>query len=383
MENVVVGLPGPWANDSRELSDHYTAKIGGLPDWPFPVEEAWSTDLLKCRLCGNRLCLVAQVPAPITSDTVKIKERVLYIFGCMMAKCGISHLSWRAVRIQKLCKGEEVDSTSQSGLHPTASSVSGKEKDWWVDSDEENDEEGDTFSFQELGRALSEAANLASQPRKSKSQKLPDASGKSLVSSNKPQKRDELTPVLPCFYTYDVEDTVTTSRDVASVPSKLPSPSISEDQVEVDDNGQEVALDKEQYEYDKALTADRTYLKFKRRLDVNPEQCYRYSFGGKPLLADTEIAVPSSCGLCGKPRQFEMQLMSPLLYFLHEASEDAQREALDNWNWITLLLYTCSESCYKLGNEESRKDDWILAEETVLLQDEKPLEGPVQLSFFF
>ncbi|KAK3419131.1 hypothetical protein EUGRSUZ_H04856 [Eucalyptus grandis] len=310
MGRVFLGRPGPWADENRETSDHYTAKIGGLPDWPSPLMD-WGSDFLKCSICGNKLCLVGQVSIFSVIGNLKVEERVLYIYGCIAPECGSSPLSWQAIHIQRSCEEKEPNSTCcDVGIAATPSVSAGK-NDCWNDLDEKDED----VDLEELGQALAEAA----------------------------------TPYL---------------KDATSACMNYSSLSIN-----VDNHVREEVLDEESYEYDRALMADRTYFKFKKRLDAYPEQCLRYSNGGKPLLATKEIGDPGRCKLCGGPRQFEMQLMLPLLYFLHEAVDDAQKDALENWNWMTAIKYTCSK--------EFRGGDWIVAEEAVLVQCEKSLKQAV------
>ncbi|VAH53425.1 unnamed protein product [Triticum turgidum subsp. durum] len=101
-EEVHLGLPGPWAEDYREKADHYTTKIGGVPDWP-TGDISTEPELLHCRLCGTRLCLVAQVYAPLAK--LNIEERTLYVLVCPTPKCSPNPQSWKVLRVQKCHTG--------------------------------------------------------------------------------------------------------------------------------------------------------------------------------------------------------------------------------------------------------------------------------------
>ncbi|KAK7350847.1 hypothetical protein VNO77_09843 [Canavalia gladiata] len=362
MGATLLGMPGPWANHYRELSDPYTTKIGGLPDWPFP-KDAVNSELLRCATCGSKLCLVAQVYAPLT------QHRILFVLGCVSPQCGNG---WRVLRVQSIGDEDKMSPQKQAGSSDEVKSANMSE-----DEDHESD-----MDLEALSKALFDAATLAStaktkKPRRRRRNKLPSSSPCPRTTTE--VRNDDDMPVVPCFYIYAQEEQC--SGDLGSICSNYSSLSIKENGSDVEDPSQaEETWEKEHYEYDKALTADRTYLKFKKRLDAYPEQCFRYLYGGRPILAAADEINPGSCRLCGKPRQFEMQLMPPLLYFLQEALGD-QKQIVEKWDWMTLVVYTCSESCYKeIEQAKSNNKGWIVAEEAVLAQNEESM--PVQLGYF-
>ncbi|KAJ4848359.1 hypothetical protein Tsubulata_012738 [Turnera subulata] len=369
---ALLGMPGPWADDHREPSHIYTCKIGGLPDWPFSAKPPLlPPDLLLCSACGTKLCLVAQVYAPVWTADLKVEDRALLVFGCLVPECGNTPLSWRAVRIQRLGSDTESCSVTQEP-EPSAPALVPVpvSKPNWLD-DETDDEDMD---LQALGQAFLQAGSQASHSStKQTNHRQPETAAKPLPLIPSSPDVDMDTPVLPCFYLYTVEEP--SRSDVTSMCANYSALSIKQKQSNDDDDHEKgESWEGEVYEYDKALTADRIYLKFKKRLDANPKQCFRYLYGGKPLLATADVEDPGTCKLCGCSRHYEMQLMPPLIYFLNEAADDRQKHALGNWDLMTLLVYTCSKSCSgTFNNEERTTGGWILAEEAAIVQFEKPL----------
>lgn len=372
MGKVILGLPGPWAEDYHEESDHYTTKIGGLPDWPIQGLNI-GPNVLNCGLCGERLCLIAQVYAPISTPKVNIEERVIYIFGCQMPKCGSNHRSWRAIRIQKCNDEKKIGSTRIEAitLEEDSSSLS-KSSNWhgeglfsFGESDNASDDEID---LEELGRAFAKAGAQTSKPIKKNVFAHPKAVRNALVSKPRSVDADTSIPAVPCFY---ISQKTQSPSDVSDVCASYSSLSIKEIEKFRRDNDDEERWEGENYEYGTALGADRTYLKFKKQLDIFPEQCFRYSYSGKPLLAKADVVEPDNCRLCGSSRQYELQLMSPLLYFLHEATDGPSAYIPEEWSWMTLIIYTCSSNCCPSScKQKSSSCGWAVAEEAIIVQDE-------------
>ncbi|CAA2966428.1 programmed cell death 2-like [Olea europaea subsp. europaea] len=365
MGEVILGMPGPWADNNYEAADHYTTKIGGLPDWPFPVNIE-RPNLLECYACGSNLCLIVQVYAPISSKSLEIEERVIYVFGCVKPECRSTPVSWRVLRVQQPSGSVELASLSDKMVPLSPPSVSNN--DWQEDlwSFESGGEDGDgDIDLEELGRALSEAAGATSVSKKPNYDAA--SSGKRLPTNLPASSIDDKIPVVPCFYIHTQKEKF--SKDIIPEFSKLTLLCTKEYEENRDDESDREPWEQESYEYDKALNADRTYLKFKKRIDAHPEQCFRYSYGGKPLLASGEVGDPGTCRLCGGSRNYEMQLMPPVIYFLQEAADDQQRIFIEKFDWMTLIIYTCSKSCSQSNQEKSLKG-WVVAEEAVVIQYE-------------
>ncbi|KAJ1273086.1 hypothetical protein BS78_06G253200 [Paspalum vaginatum] len=362
-EEVHLGLPGPWATDYREKADHYTTKIGGVPDWP-TGDISIKPETLQCSLCGTKLCLVAQVYAPVAK--LNIEERIIYVLVCPTPQCGPKPQSWKVLRIQKCnnVKQTEGDSDELGQLDAPSTTVPEEQND----KKRSPDINDDVFDLDALAEALEQAATLASNSKKKNKSQRANAPVKRPVL--KERAGDPSIPFLPCFYIYYDKELHGGKGTAGSSSSDF----VLDKEIMDTANDEEEKWEGEKYEYDKAIGADRTFLRFKKRLDAYPQQCFRYSYCGKPLLATMKLQDAGTCRLCGSPRRYELQLMSPLSYFLHEAGHGSSNYAPSSWTWLTVIIYTCSKSCCPSScGGQAQSCCWGVAEEEILMQEDEVL----------
>uniref|UniRef100_H2Z143 Programmed cell death protein 2 C-terminal domain-containing protein n=1 Tax=Ciona savignyi TaxID=51511 RepID=H2Z143_CIOSA len=99
----------------------------------------------------------------------------------------------------------------------------------------------------------------------------------------------------------------------------------------------------ESYETNSAKLKNKKFHEFQKKVSLLPEQVIRYNYGGKPLLLSDfdETTVIPKC-VCGKPLVFEFQLMPSMIPYL-------QLDGEDSVEFGTILVYTCSSSCWGEG----------------------------------
>eukprot|EP00850_Spirogloea_muscicola_P007261 SM000036S13305 [mRNA] locus=s36:562368:565417:+ [translate_table: standard] len=452
LQEVLLGLPGPWAANRREPASHYATKIGGLPDWPAGASVSDGRASLVCGASGHSLVLVAQAYAPLVlGGGAHVDERTLYVLGCGQAGCGVHPSSWTALRLQARAKEGEAaepakpgkptqgtpsdpslqrsarsldgDDTRTSPSPPWPSTLpAGKDRElpveggaWhsgstgsgftamdacaWKDTSIEDGcwatppwptgrEEGEdgrlreeaAFSMRELADALVQETALAaaSQSRRQASERKAmatrarggDVTCHSDEASSSRWSALEML-ALPCFYIYSVTEPA--AKSSVSASSDCLEARAARGGLGKEEEAPGEAWEGEVYVHDQALSADRVYLKFKKRVDRSPEQCLRYAFRGEPVWPGAQaVPPPPSCPSCGAPRVFELQLMPPLVYFLEEAMLTTEAIGPKSWNWSTLAVFTCSQSCIDIAKKlDSRGGlDWYAMEELILMQSE-------------
>lgn len=103
--------------------------------------------------------------------------------------------SWRALRLQRPDDAEKSTTTCQEVVPLTSSSVSVSKTSWWEDLDDEDED----FDLEELGKALRNAASLASHTKKPHLNERNKPVAKSSPSSQLEKVVDTNTPGMDAF----------------------------------------------------------------------------------------------------------------------------------------------------------------------------------------
>ena len=82
----------------------------------------------------------------------------------------------------------------------------------------------------------------------------------------------------------------------------------------------------------------------------------RYDYEGQPLLRaplTNDFSIPRCA--CGAQRCFEMQLLPTIINFMklakNASKDEARKYDIDNFDFGTVLVYTCPNSCDRSEKE--------------------------------
>lgn len=116
----------------------------------------------------------------------------------------------------------------------------------------------------------------------------------------------------------------------------------------------------EKYEKMKARHGDAIFSRFMKKIAVCPQQILRYCRGGEPLfISEPPAAAVTPCSSCGGPRTLELQLMPALVSLLQRTVDDSGdccSEQDVGLEFGTVLVYTCTKSCWTAGSMSAMEE---------------------------
>lgn len=344
--------------DLRLLSSHFfPSKVGGTPSW-LCLDNLPAPENLQCSKCNGPTLLLVQVYAPIEMDYRNDTfHRTIFVFACPNAPC-------YSLGCNKTFK------VFRSQLPVTNDFYNKDPPDEHIKDDEDMDEYPHAGKFQHLCSVCGvKGTKKCSQCKKtyycSKIHQIADwkAGHKKMCADIAADKlkaeNNRHTKLLHLFKEFDL---VTEDEEIKNSSSKS-SASEEERLAEYQKliGSQQFKETEGAYTEEELATSavhetedDQQFLKFKKRVEPEPDQVLRYCRGGEPLWVSA-FHKPSAeeiprCS-CGAERVFEFQVMPQLLNFL---KLDSLGVSLD---WGTLCVYTCKESC-AIGNSYSEEFLW-------------------------
>eukprot|EP00761_Pharyngomonas_kirbyi_P014656 gb/GECH01014686.1/.p1 GENE.gb/GECH01014686.1/~~gb/GECH01014686.1/.p1 ORF type:complete len:370 (+),score=53.92 gb/GECH01014686.1/:1-1110(+) len=337
---------------AHEDTDAFINKLGGRPVWMNEQVRASEgrdimlppPDLPRCRSCRRLLVLVSQLYVP--SERY---DRVIYVFGCRWGRCNNKRGTWHVIRGQVLAEGE-TDENDTGDLHNNKNNNNNNHNnhnnenspDPPVHTSPEHDHPSNIDSSQDntdsstggLDNDLSELLKLRDQKHNQTGSKAtPKQNGKKKSKAQQPQE-PKWMPALEL------------ETDDEPPPLEESNTEDARHRETMHTGGTMAGEDMEDLPETKT---DDVFMQFEQRLRRAPGQVVRWTdaLDAAPLWVREGYQphrIPS-CSICGRPRQFELQILPTALWKLGVGDQ--------GMDFGVVCIYTCSGAgCHTNGYAE-------------------------------
>ncbi|KAF8296265.1 putative Programmed cell death protein 2, C-terminal putative domain containing protein [Trypanosoma cruzi] len=316
---VWLGKPVDVAGE--DLCSVYTSRIGGTATL---FRETADYSVFRCPKCNsmNAVSLLAQIYAPLD-----VYDRLLYVLTCSTCSTEQSTFCF-ALRSQNFNPSyKNASQTNDKGGCEDKRLLFEESADWGDGMDKGWDYDDKSVK-----------SNMATEQRGNRSI-VNEAIADDICSTEVPSSLAPpgLKPPIrgmrfPCFTLEVFEEPPKVKPKSAPFNIQLHEAQgkYGEDVVET------TVLD----EADEPLH-EKLLRKYVERIGRVPSQCVRWGPSREPLQLSVISIVAPRCPYCGKKRRYELQLTSPIIYFLTRLNEEKKHSL----HFGNVLVFTCSGNC--------------------------------------
>ncbi|KAI9277022.1 programmed cell death protein 2 [Phascolomyces articulosus] len=374
---VLLGFPDG-SIDPEQDSDAYSTKIGGVPVW-LQSGFAPPAEYLKCGICRQSMYLLFQGYVPLANS---IYHRVIYVWACNRRLCMRKEGSFTVVR-------SHLVDPEYLAAHRKKEEEKRKKEQLKLEQQKKAAQPFGAFQLGDLwgsntpsfSQAASNAITTSEHDDKSTdTDTLTTTLEKMTLDTQSPSLQEQSQQEIPIVsfpgeYLWITEEDLNNYdamgidmeryREYIDMQNTLLEAS-SEDTTEEGTWGGE-AYEKQQL----PRGVDKQFKKFAERVQLQPNQCVRYQWGGIPLLyhqlqghqQQSIRSLGGNCSQCGSSRTFELQLMPNILsllptseYASAELSENNKKKDVNSWDigmeFGTILVFVCEKDCHPVDIEQ-------------------------------
>jgi pre-rRNA-processing protein TSR4 len=314
------------------------SRVGG------PIAWLQSGDAVvpKCKYCESTLSLLAYIAAPVPRSQL----RSLHVYFCASRAATRECLhSWLVFR-ETIYDKDELAQTTKPAERKNEEKANQND---WLNDDDDDDDDDDLFAM----LASRDAALKAPGRRKTKNahkgkgkkgaKKKNESERRQLIVADDSLQSNVTLPIRWIGW----ETIAATTSKTATAPSSSIDEKTERLLSDYESNAAKAESSSEWSgeQYEDMTASYKTLHRFQKAVAANPQQSFRYAYGGAPLLYEdlADDDVPA-CDACGAPRRFELQLMPALVY---DAGDSLSRKL----DFGTVLVFTCSANCESVHRE--------------------------------